>query len=130
MEGGDSLFNIGAGELILVLLVAFFIVGPDDLPKVARWLARQLKVLRRWIRELKKETGWDEVERDLRDVKREVNTVKKDLDLSSEVKSVRDEVNRATGDIRKELHETHQVLDTSVQQALHDAAAERSDGAS
>ena len=130
MEGGDSLFNIGAGELILVLLVAFFIVGPDDLPKVARWLARQLKVLRRWIRELKKETGWDEVERDLRDVKREVNTVKKDLYLSSEVKSVRDEVNRATGDIRKELHETHQVLDTSVQQALHDAAAERSDGAS
>ena len=124
------MFNIGAGELILVLLVAFFIVGPDDLPKVARWLARQLKVLRRWIRELKKETGWDEVERDLRDVKREVNTVKKDLDLSSEVKSVRDEVNRATGDIRKELHETHQVLDTSVQQALHDAAAERSDGAS
>ena len=28
------MFNIGFAELILVLLVAFLIVGPKDLPKV------------------------------------------------------------------------------------------------
>ena len=31
--------NIGFGELIMILLVAFLVVGPKDLPKVARWLA-------------------------------------------------------------------------------------------
>ena len=30
------MFNIGFSELILILLVAFVIVGPKDLPKVAR----------------------------------------------------------------------------------------------
>ena len=35
------MFNIGFSELILILLVAFVIVGPKDLPKVARWIARQ-----------------------------------------------------------------------------------------
>ena len=52
--------NIGFGELIVVLLVAFLIVGPKDLPKVARWLGRQVKMLRRMVAELKTETGWDE----------------------------------------------------------------------
>ncbi|MBR4081764.1 MAG: twin-arginine translocase TatA/TatE family subunit [Clostridia bacterium] len=36
------MFNIGFAELILVLIVAFLIVGPKDLPKVARWIARQI----------------------------------------------------------------------------------------
>lgn len=32
------MFNIGFSELILILLVAFVIVGPKDLPKVrAHW---------------------------------------------------------------------------------------------
>ena len=31
------MFNIGFSELLLVLLVAFLVVGPKDLPKVARW---------------------------------------------------------------------------------------------
>ena len=30
------MFNIGFSELLLVLLVAFLVVGPKDLPKVAR----------------------------------------------------------------------------------------------
>ena len=36
------MFNIGFSELILILLVAFVIVGPRDLPKVARALGREL----------------------------------------------------------------------------------------
>lgn len=36
--------NIGAAEIILILLVAFVIVGPKDLPKVARALGRVRQV--------------------------------------------------------------------------------------
>ena len=41
--------NIGFGELIMILLVAFLVVGPKDLPKVARWLGRQVRMIRRMI---------------------------------------------------------------------------------
>ena len=56
------MFNIGFSELLLVLLVAFLVVGPKDLPKVARWLGRAVKKSRRLLNEIKKESGWDELE--------------------------------------------------------------------
>ena len=37
------MFNIGFAELLLVLIIAYVIVGPKDLPKVARWLGRMVK---------------------------------------------------------------------------------------
>ena len=40
------MFNIGFEELILILLVAFVIVGPKDLPKVARAIGRFVKMLK------------------------------------------------------------------------------------
>ena len=48
------MFNIGMMELVLILLVAFLVVGPKDLPKVARWIARQIKNLRKLVREVKR----------------------------------------------------------------------------
>lgn len=62
------MFNLGMMEILLVLAVAFLIVGPKDLPKVARWIARQLKSLKKLIREIKKETGWDEFAKEFKDV--------------------------------------------------------------
>ena len=47
------MFNIGFSELILILLVAFVIVGPKDLPKVARALGRGVRNAKRWIDEFK-----------------------------------------------------------------------------
>ena len=43
------MFNIGFSELILILLVAFVIVGPRDLPKVAAALGRGVRSIRRLI---------------------------------------------------------------------------------
>ena len=40
------MFNLGSAELILILLVAFIIVGPKDLPRVGRALGR-------WVRQLR-----------------------------------------------------------------------------
>ena len=48
-----------------MLLIAFLVVGPKDLPKVARWLGRMVKKLKQMIREVKKETGWDDLEKEL-----------------------------------------------------------------
>ena len=57
------MFNIGMGEIILILLVAFVIVGPQDLPKVVRFLGRNVRKLKLLLREIKQESGWNDIEK-------------------------------------------------------------------
>ena len=97
------MFNIGIGELLIVLVVAFVIVGPDDLPKVARWLGRAVKQLRGLLREVKQETGWDEIEREINDTKSDLGSLKKEMDISADLK-------QASGELDKELQDVKQGL--------------------
>ncbi|MBE5776538.1 MAG: twin-arginine translocase subunit TatB [Clostridiales bacterium] len=107
------MFNIGMMELVLILLVAFLVVGPKDLPKVARWIARQIKNLRKLVREVKKETGWDDLAAEFKDTGDEIRGTLKEADIRTElqqaaqsveqeIKSVQDEVDAATQQIKTE----------------------------
>ena len=86
------MFNIGFSELLLVLLVAFLVVGPKDLPKVARWLGRTVKQSRRLLNEIKKESGWDELEKEVRDVQHDVKDAVKQGDVSAELREAKKSV--------------------------------------
>lgn len=86
------MFNIGFSELLLVLLVAFLVVGPKDLPKVARWLGRAVKKSRRLLNEIKKESGWDELEKEVRDVQHDVKNAVKQGDVSAELREAKKSV--------------------------------------
>ena len=72
------MFNIGFAELILVLIIAYVIVGPKDLPKVARWLARMVKRARQLIREIREESGWDDMMAETADVRRDIEDAVKE----------------------------------------------------
>ena len=72
------MFNIGFSELLLVLLVAFLVVGPKDLPKV--------------LNEIKKESGWDELEKEVRDVQHDVKDAVKQGDVSAELREAKKSV--------------------------------------
>ena len=85
-----SIFNIGFSEIILILLVAFLIVGPKDLPKVARWLGRQVKKARQLIREIKAETGWDDLEKEFKSVQADVKTAAAQADVTGDLKQAAD----------------------------------------
>ncbi len=41
------MFNIGPGELVVILLLALILLGPEKLPEVARTLGKGMKELRR-----------------------------------------------------------------------------------
>ena len=86
------MFNIGFSELLLVLLVAFLVVGPKDLPKVAGWLGRTVKKSRRLLNEIKKESGWDELEKEVRDVQHDVKDAVKQGDVSAELREAKKSV--------------------------------------
>lgn len=112
-RGECGIFNIGFAELLLVLLIAFLVVGPKDLPKVARWLGRMVKKLRLLIREVKKETGWDELEKEFKDTKSGMDDtfkeVKKDLDISSELKDAGKEWKASVKGVQDELKQAEAV---------------------
>lgn len=135
------MFNIGVGELLIVLLVAFVIVGPDDLPRVARWLGRQVRKLRLMMQNIKAETGWDELEREVNDVRKDVNATVRQLDVSanlkSAVKDVQDEIKGASkgieediGQIDRDLKQQLKATDGEVRAAVtsqSEASREKSD---
>ena len=85
--------GIGASEIILILLIAFIVVGPQDLPKIARAFARALKRLRLIMNEVKRETGIDEIESEVKDIKREVRQTQKALDIREDLKQTEKEIN-------------------------------------
>lgn len=96
------MFNIGFAELILVLLIAFLIVGPKDLPKVARFLGRCVKWVRGIISELKAESGWDDMMRETSDIRKDVDEAMKQMDVTREFREARQELNQSLKEAERE----------------------------
>lgn len=134
------MFNIGVGEILIVLVVAFVIVGPDDLPRVARWLGRQVRRLRTLIRDIKAETGWDELEKEVKEVQRDVKSTVRELDISADlkgaVKDVKGElegvgkgVRQDIGQIDRDLKQDLKAADDDIRSAVKEAGSAAKDAA-
>ena len=89
------MFNIGFSELILILLVAFVIVGPRDLPKIARALGRGVRSIKRFMREFQEETGLGEVVDEFKRTSRDLEKTIRENDPTVELKQVQKEVEQA-----------------------------------
>ena len=66
------------------MFVAFVVVGPKDLPKVARFIARGIKKLRNSLSQIKQESGWLDIERELNE----------DIDISHTTKELNKEIEK------------------------------------
>lgn len=95
------MFQIGFSELMLVLLIAFVIVGPKDLPKVARWLGRTLKKLRRMMADLKSEMGLDELENEAKGIQQEIKDAKQELDVTQPIRQAEAALKDSIRDVRE-----------------------------
>ena len=73
-------------------------VGPEDLPKVAVWLGRMIKRLRTLIRDLKEESGWNNLEREMTDTKKDIDgdlhRIQSDVNTGREIEAASEEVSR------------------------------------
>ena len=96
------MFNIGFAELILVLLVAFLVVGPKDLPKVARWLGRMVKRMRQMIRELKEEVGWNELTQETDVIGQEMKETLREADVRADLKQASQQLTDSVNSAKKE----------------------------
>lgn len=109
------MFNIGMMELLVVLLVAFLVVGPKDLPKVARWIARQVKKLRKLIREIKRDTGWDELAAEFKDTKDDLTKTFKEADVSEDLRQTASELNKEVNEMRETVAKAANDVRTDIE---------------
>ena len=109
------MFNVGMLELVLVLAVAFLIVGPQDLPKVARWIARQIKSVKKLVREVKKETGWDEFAKEFKDITDDVKSTVQEADIRKDVKEAADDLRGTVDTVRREVDQVSRELEKDIE---------------
>ena len=73
-------------------------VGPEDLPKVAVWLGRMLRRLRSLLRDLKEESGWNNLEREMTDTKKDIDSdlrrIQSNVNTAGEIEAASEEVSR------------------------------------
>lgn len=58
------MFGIGTGELIVILVVALIIIGPQKLPEIAKTLGKAMGEVKRATRDIQDELKFDELLRD------------------------------------------------------------------
>ncbi|EMR4106496.1 TPA: twin-arginine translocase subunit TatB [Stenotrophomonas maltophilia] len=109
------MFDIGFSELLVIAVVALVVLGPERLPKAARFAGL-------WVRRARNQ--WDsvkqELERELQaeDIKRQMQEVRQGMqDTENQL--------RASGEaIRREAQEAQQQGDTLVQEVRAPAPAD------
>ena len=91
------MFNISFAECIVILLLAFLILGPDEMVKIARFLGRAVRKCRgllykitEYVNDEAADSGLDEIKKvadEIKDVQSSVD-IRKDLkrDLLDETK--------------------------------------------
>lgn len=103
LQEEEDMFNIGFAELILILLIAFVVVGPKDLPKIARALGRFVRYIRNMIEEVKRESGLDEVESEFKNMERTIDESVRAADIRPELQKTQLSINKELNEIKKDV---------------------------
>ena len=89
------MFGLGAGEILIILVIAFLLFGPKQLPEVGRQVGKAYKSFRDTADDLRKS-----VEPELNLLQQEVKMAEQDL--QSSIKETEEEINATTSHVSEE----------------------------
>ncbi len=90
------MFGLGIGEVLIILVVAFLLFGPKQLPEVARQVGKAVKGFKDTAEDLRKS-----VEPELNMIQQEVKMAEQDFQAS--IKDVEEQVNAVTAPVEKQI---------------------------
>lgn len=95
-----NFFGVGLPEIILIMVLALIVVGPQRLPELAAQLARLVRQARRYAgqvtSQLKGELG--DVTQDYEDLRQELRQLRQEL--TQQAKPLQDELDAARADLK------------------------------
>jgi TatA/E family protein of Tat protein translocase len=83
------MFGLGAGEVLIILVIAFLLFGPKQLPEIGRQVGKAVKGFKETADDLRKT-----VEPEVNLIQQEVKMVEQDLQAS--MKEAEEEIERVT----------------------------------
>ena len=90
------MFGLGAGEILIILVIAFLLFGPKQLPEVVRQVGKAVKGFKDTAEDLRKS-----VEPELNMIQQEVKMVEQDFQAS--IKDAEEQINAATTPTEKQV---------------------------
>ncbi len=81
------MFGIGFPELIIIVVLALIILGPNKLPDLARALGKGMAEFRKATQEMKENLDLDE---GIQEVKKATQEIKENLNMDQELQEVKD----------------------------------------
>jgi Tat protein translocase TatB subunit len=81
------MFGIGFPELIIIMVIALIVLGPNKLPDIARALGKGIAEFRKATQEMKENLALDE---GIQEVQKATKEIKENLALDKELKEVKD----------------------------------------
>ncbi len=90
MSGILLFFDISTGEILIILVIAFLVFGPQKFPELARKIGRGINEVKRASESIR-----DEITREADKIEKEVD-ISKDVDIEKDL-DVKDDIERKTG---------------------------------
>lgn len=104
------MFDIGFTEIMVILLVALVVIGPERLPQVARTIGSYWGRMQRFVSKVKRDVNESIELSELREMERQAR---------DEADALQRSIQQAASDIELDLRQTG----NQVEQAVHDAQA-------